>query len=263
MPSTKPERETATIELQMQIAGEEVRFQVTIPSGPATWEDLLPFMRSLVGVANQIAEERNAAMGRSVSCQAGCGVCCRQCVPIAEFEARHLLNVIDEMPEPRRSVIRSRFEDAAARLRAAGRFQDQESLGGMTPDQLIDYSREYFKLMIPCPFLEDESCSIHQERPLKCREHLVSSPAAYCADPENQPVTVIPLPMNVSRATLQLGYDSEDAGAQWLPLTSLLAWSETARPVTPNSSGPELLQMFMQTLANKPATGAGTPRGRA
>ena len=38
--------------------------------------------------------------------------------------------------------------------------------------------REYFQLGIPCPFLEEESCSIYHDRPITCREYLVTSPPA-------------------------------------------------------------------------------------
>jgi Fe-S-cluster containining protein len=39
---------------------------------------------------------------------------------------------------------------------------------------------------MPCPFLEDESCSIHPDRPLVCREYLVTSPAELCAGPRRK-----------------------------------------------------------------------------
>ncbi len=45
-------------------------------------------------------------------------------------------------------------------------------------------ARRYFHLGIACPFLEDESCSIHADRPISCREYLVTSPAVNCADPK-------------------------------------------------------------------------------
>jgi Fe-S-cluster containining protein len=37
-----------------------------------------------------------------------------------------------------------------------------------------------------CPFLENDSCSIYLDRPIRCREFLVTSDARYCAqlDPE-------------------------------------------------------------------------------
>lgn len=32
----------------------------------------------------------------------------------------------------------------------------------------------------PCPFLQDSACAIYDERPLVCREYLVTNPPAAC-----------------------------------------------------------------------------------
>ena len=53
---------------------------------------------------------------RSSSSNATCGACCRQLVPISALEARELVRLVDRMPEPRRSVLRQRFNDALRRL---------------------------------------------------------------------------------------------------------------------------------------------------
>ena len=45
-----------------------------------------------------------------------------------------------------------------------------------------------------CPFLEEESCSIHPDRPLVCREYLVTSPAELCAGPTQEGVTPVAVP---------------------------------------------------------------------
>ena len=42
-------------------------------------------------------------------------------------------------------------------------------------------SSQYFDLQIACPFLENESCSIHVDRPSICREYHVTSPAERCS----------------------------------------------------------------------------------
>ena len=63
----------------------------------------------------------------------------------------------------------------------------------------------YFALGIPCPFLEAESCSIYTERPLVCREFLVSSPPENCAAPTAETVQVIPVEPKVSTALAALG----------------------------------------------------------
>ena len=68
---------------------------------------------------------------------------------------------------------------------------------------------------VPCPFLEDESCSIHPERPLVCREYLVTSPAALCAGPTQEGVTPVAVP-KVSMAARGL----QDEGDDWFPLAT-------------------------------------------
>ena len=71
----------------------------------------------------------------------------------------------------------------------------------------------YFALGIPCPFLEEESCSIHPDRPLVCREYLVTSPAELCAGPTQEGVTPVPVP-KVSLAARGL----QDEREEWFPL---------------------------------------------
>ena len=55
-----------------------------------------------------------------------------------------------------------------------------------TAEERTELAYEYFKHGIACPFLEDESCSIHPDRPMACREYLVSSPAENCRAPRRR-----------------------------------------------------------------------------
>ena len=114
--------------------------------------------------------------GKSISCKAGCGACCRQLVPITPTEAYNLRDLIESLPEPRRSDIRARFAEARRKLDEAGLLEKllhPETVG----DELRAVGMEYFRLGIACPFLEAESCSIYPDRPIACREYLVTSPA--------------------------------------------------------------------------------------
>jgi len=74
------------------------------------------FADALIDVAVKAVEEK----GRTISCKAGCGACCRQLVPISETEARRIADLVEEMPEPRRAAVRQRFADARRRLEEAG-----------------------------------------------------------------------------------------------------------------------------------------------
>ncbi len=189
------------IALEINIAGEAVGFKVRLPRGLATWNDLLPFMRTLIAVGSDISQEYFASKGSHVSCRAGCGICCRQRVPIAEFEAHRLRALIESMPEPRRSEVIAKFHAAEQRIAELG---DSIAIGSdlpLTLEEMSARARRYFGLMIACPFLENESCSIYEERPLKCREYLVTSPAELCAEPENRSIAPLPLPLNVYMTT--------------------------------------------------------------
>jgi len=242
------ERPKSEIAVEIGIAAEKVQFRLQVPTGPATWEDLLPFMRALVKVSSDIAEEHFATRGQKVSCRAGCGICCRQQVPLAPFEAHRLRRLVDELPEPRRSEITARFRDVEARVKAAGLDDliQGDSAGDL--ESLHRSTGQYFRLMIPCPFLEDESCSIHDERPLKCREYLVTSPAEHCAEPEGGNVVGLPLPLRVYLTTLLMEGNSADDRPDWVPLNSLMSWTDSHKPQQTSRTGPELFQQFMSHL---------------
>lgn len=238
------------VSLEIRIADELVRFDVPLPEGPAGWEHLLPFMRSLIAVSSEVSQEHFASQGKSVSCRAGCGICCRQRVPIATFEAHRLRRVVDALPEPRRSEILARFNDACERIQESHDLVrlDEE---GLSREEMTRRAANYFRLMIPCPFLENESCSIYDERPLKCREYLVVSPAEYCAEPDAQSVECLPLPMSVFMTALRLDESSDSEQPSWISLTELMSWTDKNDPPEPSRTGPELLNEFMSKLLQR------------
>ena len=149
----------------------------------------MPLARAISEGITAIVIERERAEGRIVSCRAGCGACCTQLVPIAPAEAVRLAEVVEAMPGRRRGAVEDRFENAVRRLREIGlidpeTFPEQAALRspaptGKTPWE--DVSSRYFDARIPCPFLEDGSCSIYSERPMVCREYNVTTPASLCA----------------------------------------------------------------------------------
>ena len=105
-------------------------------------------------------------------------------VPLSIFEAEALTNWIRSLPEERQQELAQRFHQALLKLAAGGLIERM-----VTEDWLAETESarklvlDYFYQRVPCPFLEDESCSIHSIRPLICREYLVSSSPEHCADP--------------------------------------------------------------------------------
>jgi Fe-S-cluster containining protein len=149
-----------------------------------------------------------------------------------------LLQVVEAMPVERRETVKATFAAAETAIEAAGLKERR----GRSDREL---STAYFAMGVPCPFLEDESCSIHPERPLVCREYLVTSPASLCAGPSQEGVTPVAVP-KVSMAARGLQED----GNEWFPLATLMAWARTRPRKAAKRTGPEWVQRFLKRLSS-------------
>lgn len=167
------------------VPGEAV-VAIGLPAPSATYAELAAEVaRVAAGTASDLVVAASVGRGRAPSCAAGCGACCRQLVPVSIPEALALDALVGAMEPERRRAVEARFDEAVARLEAAGSIGTLERLDdpGLDDEAHFDLARRYFALSIACPFLEDESCSIHPDRPSACREYWVASPAAGCRDP--------------------------------------------------------------------------------
>jgi Fe-S-cluster containining protein len=224
--------ETANIHLQLP--GETRTVQVRIPEGQQTVAALFPAARVIAHEIIDHAVGQAEQQGRQVSCCAGCGACCRQVVVISLAEAEALAHLVAAMPAERQGVVRRRFADAVARLEAAGLLDPAEPLGdrhlivriGTAAAPEVPLTVRYFRLQIACPFLEDESCSIHADRPLVCREYLVTSPAERCSRLFEAPVEKIDLPVLVAEAMVRTIDRVTGVGVEAVPLVLALEWAE-------------------------------------
>ena len=163
--------------------GKSLRLKLKLPTVARTPLDILRPIFQVADAIHSRSEETMAASGRSVTCAAGCAACCRQLVPISRWEALHLASVVRAMPSARRKRVTGRFTAAIRRLEAAGllsRIANGFANHAHEPEVLEALQREYWAQQIPCPFLEDETCSVYQNRPLACRQYMVTSPPPLC-----------------------------------------------------------------------------------
>jgi Fe-S-cluster containining protein len=221
----------STATLRLTVGALRIAHPITVPTAPVPAAEIVPALQGLVNAVVEAAEA-----GHTVSCRKGCGACCRQLVPVSRTEGERLLQLVEMMPAERRAALATRFAAAEAAIEDAGLKER-----GQRSDR--ELSTAYFALRIPCPFLEDESCSIHPDRPLVCREYLVTSPAELCAGPTQEGVTPVAVP-KVSMAARGL----QDEGDDWFPLALLMDWSR--RPRNPRRRpGPEWVQRFLRAFS--------------
>ena len=173
-----------------QGSGVEIEVKAQLPEGPVRPAVLLPIIQNL---SNSICEMKSANSwitaggptalelprrlrsllppGRSHHAGGGAG-----CFPLVDRSAaRGAQKQPSSSPlsrRPQRDWKRAELRRASAKHRASLDRETAHALG-----------LKYFALGIPCPFLEEERCTIHEIRPLRCREYLVVSPAEHCAHP--------------------------------------------------------------------------------
>lgn len=251
-----------TANVKLASADWEMQFQLSVPEAPIALRELLPpaqdLSNAIVGATVQEIERH----GGKISCCKGCGACCRQLVPISEVEAQNIAEVVESFPEPRRAQVKTRFVDAKKRLSEAGLLEKLRQPERWYREGFREFGLEYFRQSIRCPFLEDETCSIYSDRPVTCREFLVTTPAAYCQDPASEPIRSVKLPMSVGPALAKMGTPEDDSPpkARWVPLVLALEW-KAANPDAPSKrNGPDLLRELtrnltgVQALPEKPGT---------
>jgi Fe-S-cluster containining protein len=220
--------------VHLDVLGQQRTITVDIPQGEQPVSALLPAARRLSEQIVSAAVEAAAGEGRRVSCRAGCGACCRQLVVISLTDAEALGQLVATMPAERQAVIRHRFATAIARLETAGLLDANEPKGDRhliqrLPDGVdqrpLPLAQRYFQLQIACPFLEDESCGIYDDRPLVCREYLVTSPAEDCSRLFELPIARIETPVRMGDVMIRLTHQIAGARLEGIPIVLALEWA--------------------------------------
>ena len=246
-----------TAQVDLQVAGTRVQFALTVPTAPVPPGAILPVFQTLseaiqADVVSGLEEE-----GKRISCRAGCGACCRQLVPITKIEARYLAELVDSMPEPRQSEIRSRFAEVIRRLEEAGILETLRHPEWVLPETKEKLGLTYFGLGIPCPFLENESCSIYENRPLVCREYLVTSPPEHCANPAGKLVEGVKLLVGMSGFLARFAESAPPGPGSGVVLPLALEWAASHPDESTARPGPEWVERLFRMVAGESALGSG------
>jgi Fe-S-cluster containining protein len=242
-----PGAPAASGEVTIRISDDLVPIAVTVPTEPTAIEPLLPIFHGFLDAMVRRGVGNAEALGKSISCRAGCGACCRQSVPIAPSEARAIAALVAALPEPRQAQIRSRFTAARAALDAAGVDHGPAAFTEATVEDRLANGMRYFRAGVACPFLDAESCSIHPVRPLICREYLVTTSASACDNPTMESVQTVPLGGSLAKALIATEAVLEGNGR--LLLVDALDWAAENPAPAPTHTGPSLVKAVFDVLA--------------
>jgi Fe-S-cluster containining protein len=242
--------------VHLDVLGQVREIQCKVRVGPTRLLELLPLARSLSAELVSIAAEHARGEGKEVSCRKGCTHCCRQLVPLSPLEAKRIADIVEGMPKKRRNAIRERFVRLIEPLEReglldpkapAGRraLQSRETSASAAWD---DVSRRYYELRLDCPFLENDLCSIYDERPLACREYNAVTDPALCEafDPN---IEALPRPLPMGEVLTKVASEITGEDFQGIPLALALEWARShGKALEKSGEGEEMFWVLMGVM---------------
>lgn len=238
MPRPRPHRATTAAyddaKLHLNVLGGDHEVTCRVRLGRTRLSELVPLARSVSSSVVALATEHAASQGKTISCQRGCTHCCRQLVPVAPLEAKRLAEVISALSPEQRSAILERFSKALetleqANLLSAKPAQGQRAMVSNEKDATAawnDVSRRYYELRMDCPFLENDSCSIYEERPIACREYNAVTAPSLCESFDSG-IETIERPVRLGEALTKAGNDVAKTKDMAIALPLVLEWVAT------------------------------------
>jgi len=246
----QPVEDRVTFELRLHFEKGSINVTVPVPDREMRVADFLPVLHGLQDAVTLGVVKDVEGSGKQISCRAGCGACCRQPVPISESEAVRLAELVASMPASRREHVRARFDGALRTLESHGLLERLRAFSSVDRTERMRLGGEYLQLRIPCPFLEDESCGIYDDRPLRCREFLVTSPPENCVNPGPGNIERPPSPPGPWPLVYRFEDGAGEDESRWVALVHALELAEDpGRPPLPTYAAPEMFQNLLARLS--------------
>src|SRR2546423_1444500 len=104
-----PSARSVSVSVALSIRGRKFDMELGVFADTVPAEAMLPLFRSFAESFVDLAVKEAEAQGKKITCQKGCGACCRQLVPVSTIEARQLVKLVQAMPPVRRQIVRQRF----------------------------------------------------------------------------------------------------------------------------------------------------------
>jgi len=247
MMEEKEEYESGKVTIMIQ--DQPIEMEMTVPTQPIKARRVLPIIQKMSDSFVKVGEDEVVAQGKEISCKKGCGACCNHLVPVGEMEAHNIAELVANMPEPRRSEVKQKFSEAVEHFQKNGWLERLNTLQSMTDQERLDLATEFFYEGVPCPLLEDGACSIHKDRPLVCREYLVTTPAENCSDPASNPIDRVHFLTTLSSPLRDIGKNPElEASPPFLPLMLSLIWAERFPESQEEKPGRDWMKDFFESL---------------
>ena len=215
------------IEIELDILGEPVHLRISAEQRQAKLADIVPMARKLSTRLSLLVLGKLRESGKHVPCCKGCSACCSYClIPLSVPEAFRLTEEVMAMPaESGRAVMQSSLETARTMLAERPvEFDFNESAEMDCQAQISRLRRWCADIKLACPFLSEHLCTLYEQRPTACREHIVTGSPVKCeADAADEP-QVVRMPVSILECLGQLTAELEQSEVEAVMLPLTLPW---------------------------------------
>lgn len=224
---TKNSYRSEIVELEIEIPGEVVYFRIGIEDKQARLSDIVQLARTISNKLVLTVLDGVSKNGQSITCCKGCSACCSYLIPLSVPEAFRLREELLSLPANKSNQILNSCFDTAERIldnRPPTLSLKNSPKSAQSQTGLI--SKWYSGLKLACPFLSDGLCMLYEQRPLACREHIVSGSAILCQTSHKGDPNVVPMPVSILEALSQLTAELEQSDIEAVMLPFAFAWAQ-------------------------------------
>ena len=220
--------DAAIIGLELDIFGQPVNFRIGAAHKQARLSDIVPLARALstklaLAVLNKLRKQQ-----KSIPCCKGCSACCNYLIPLSVPEVFRMRQEVLEMPINRRRAILRLSLNAAKRIldNRPASFDLYSPAKTLAPTELRQLGKWYSALKLSCPFLSGDLCTIYEQRPTACREHIVTGSQFLCELERTDESQLVQMPVSAIEALGQLASELEDTSVEAVMLPLALPWAQ-------------------------------------
>jgi Fe-S-cluster containining protein len=250
---TAKKKNRVNVNFELNISGDTLKLEAPVLDAKTSAVELIPAFQAFTNQVVELSIKLTERQGKTISCKAGCGACCKQPVPVTLLEVEHIDRVVKKMPEQKQQQVRAIFAHHLKVVEEAGLLEKLKSLPDLESDQRHQLAADYFKLGLECPFLENQSCGIYKDRPLECREFLVTSDPRHCAALDPLGIEHIDQQLHMASALRKLSIDSQNADDRgWVLMIFALELAKSGRLRFKKKSSKEWVKTYIQYAIDKP-----------
>jgi Fe-S-cluster containining protein len=221
-----------SIPFELELFGTPLELIAVCTDKNITLKDLAHPARQLCDIVCRLALEHQRLCGQPVRCASGCAACCKYAAAISLAEAFAINDRINNLFLPFRAPLLKTMTMAARKIlgnpppQAGASTEFKDPGESQSSNRLLNISQWYSGMDLTCPWIENKTCSMYADRPLVCREFMVTSAPACCSPTSLKTKTIVDLPIRTAEVLTEICSMLTGTRPQTMFLPLVGAWCE-------------------------------------